>query len=202
MTAEPGGIRVLVVDDHEVVQWGLRLLLTQQPWVERCLTALTLTDALALAGRWEPRVALVDLFIDQEFGADLVAELRSVSPSTRVLLFSGASRLSPERTRSIGAAGFVSKQRPGMEIVEAVRVIARGRRIETPVKDLPLPHLSGHERELLELIASGATNREIGDRLALSPHTIKEHASALYRKLRARNRPEAVQRALQLGMIG
>jgi DNA-binding NarL/FixJ family response regulator len=58
-------LRVLVVDDHDVVHWGFRLLLTEQPWVERCLTASSVKDALAMARRYEPHVALVDLFLGE-----------------------------------------------------------------------------------------------------------------------------------------
>jgi len=68
--------------------------------------------------------------------------------------------------------------------------------------DQPEPLLTDREREVLGLIAAGATNREIADALYLSPHTVKEHTSALYRKLQARNRAEAVQRAQRIGLIG
>ena len=61
---------MLVVDDHEVVHWGLRLMLGEQPWVERCLSARNTEEALAMTQRYEPHVALVDLFVGQESGAD------------------------------------------------------------------------------------------------------------------------------------
>jgi len=69
-------LRVLVVDDHEVVHWGLRLMLGEQPWVERCLSARNTEEALALAKRYEPHVALVDLFVGQESGATICERLR------------------------------------------------------------------------------------------------------------------------------
>ena len=72
----------------------------------------------------------------------------------------------------------------------------------SPKSDQPEPLLTGREREVLDLIAEGSTNREIADRLFLSPHTVKEHTSALYRKLGARNRAEAVQRAQRVGLLG
>ena len=76
-------LRVLVVDDHDVVHWGFRLLLTEQPWVERCLTASNVDEALELARRYEPHVALVDLFLGEESGAELCEAIRRESPHTR-----------------------------------------------------------------------------------------------------------------------
>ncbi len=66
-------LRVLVVDDHEVVHWGLRLMLGEQPWVERCLSARNTEEAVAMTQRYEPHVALVDLFVGQESGAEICA---------------------------------------------------------------------------------------------------------------------------------
>jgi two-component system response regulator DesR len=194
-------IRVLVVDDHDVVQWGFRLLLTEQPWVERCLTATTAEEAIALARRYEPQVALVDLFLGDASGAELTEAIREVSPETRVLLISGAGRISPHAARAAGASGFVSKDWGAQDVVRAVRAVGLGQTVYSPQADSPATPLSDRERGVLALVASGATNREIAERLFLSPHTVKEHTSALYRKLKVRNRAEAVQRAQRLGLI-
>src|SRR6187397_2632500 len=93
-------LRVLVVDDHEVVHWGLRLMLGEQPWVERCLSARNGEEALALTRRYEPHVALVDLFVGQESGATICAQLLKLSPRLNVLLISGAGRISPNAARA------------------------------------------------------------------------------------------------------
>jgi two-component system response regulator DesR len=191
-----------VVDDHDVVQWGFRLLLGEQPWVERCLLARTGAEALELARRFEPHVALVDLFLSHESGAEVCSALRAASPSTRVLLISGAGRMSPAAARAAGASGFVSKDLEAREVVAAVRRIGMGRTMFPPKASQPAPPLTEREREVLEAIAAGATNREIAARLYLSPHTVKEHTSALYRKLGVRNRAEAVQRAQRVGLLG
>jgi two-component system response regulator DesR len=194
-------IRVLVVDDHDVVQWGFRLLLTEQPWVERCLTATTAEEAIALARRYEPQVALVDLFLGAASGAELTEAIREASPETRVLLISGAGRISPHAARAAGASGFVSKDWGAQDVARAVRAVGLGQTVFSPQADSPATPLSDRERGVLALVASGATNREIAERLFLSPHTVKEHTSALYRKLKVRNRAEAVQRAQRLGLI-
>jgi two-component system response regulator DesR len=195
-------LRVLVVDDHDVVQWGFRVLLGEQPWVERCLAARTGAEALELVERFEPHVALVDLFLSEESGADVCESIRTASPSTRVLLISGAGRMSPAAARAAGASGFVSKDLEARDVAAAVRMVGLGMTTFPPKSDQPAPLLSEREREVLREIAMGATNREIAERLFLSPHTVKEHTSALYRKLGARNRAEAVQLAQRIGLLG
>jgi DNA-binding NarL/FixJ family response regulator len=195
-------LRVLVVDDHDVVQWGFRVLLGEQPWVARCVGARTGEEALGLVASFRPHVALVDLFLAGESGAELCESIRAASPSTRVLLISGAGRMSPAAARAAGASGFVSKDWDAREVVSAVRLVGMGMTLFKPKAEQPEPLLSDREREVLELIAAGSTNREIAERLYLSPHTVKEHTSALYRKLHARNRAEAVQRAQRIGVIG
>ena len=197
----PERLSVLVVDDHDVVHWGFRVLLGQQPWVERCLAARTGAEALELTRRYRPHVALVDLFLAGESGADVCDSIRRESPETRVLLISGAGRMSPAAARAAGASGFVSKDLEASEVAQAVRMVGLGMTMFPPKAEQPAPLLSGREREVLELIAAGSTNREIAQQLFLSPHTVKEHTSALYRKLGARNRAEAVQRAQRIGLL-
>ena len=193
-------LRVLVVDDHDVVHWGFRLLLTEQPWVERCLTARDSDEALDLTKRYEPHVALVDLFVGEESGAELCESIRRESPSTRVLLISGAGWISPQAAKAAGASGFVSKDWSADDVAMAVRMVGKGMTVFAPRQEQPATPLSEREREVLTLMASGATNKEIASSLYLSPHTVKEHTSALYRKLGVRNRAEAVQRAERLGL--
>jgi two-component system response regulator DesR len=195
-------VRVLVVDDHDVVHWGFRLLLSEQPWVERCLTATTPEQALELARRYEPHVALVDLFLGESSGAELCEAIRREAPATRVLLISGAGWISPQAARAAGASGFVSKDSPADEVAQAVRAVGRGQTVFATRAEQPAAPLSEREREVLALMASGKTNKEIAERLYLSPHTVKEHTSALYRKLDVRNRTEAVRRAERLGLSG
>jgi DNA-binding NarL/FixJ family response regulator len=193
---------VLVVDDHDVVHWGFRVLLAEQPWVERCLAARTGAEALATTETLRPDVALVDLLLAGESGAELCQRIREVSPQTRVLLISGAGRMAPAVARAAGASGFISKDWDAREVVAAVRMVGFGMTMFAPKADQPEPLLTEREREVLELIAAGSTNREIAEKLYLSPHTVKEHTSALYRKLEVRNRAEAVLRAQRIGLLG
>jgi two-component system response regulator DesR len=194
-------LRVLVVDDHEVVHWGLRLMLGEQPWVERCLSARNAHEALTLTRRYQPHVALVDLFVGQESGAEICERLRAEAPAPNVLLISGAGRINPNAARAAGAAGFISKDWPAADIAGAVRMVGLGMTVFRPHEAPSGPPLTEREREVLDLIAGGSTNREIAEQLFLSPHTVKEHTSSLYRKLSVRNRAEAVQKAQRLGLI-
>lgn len=195
-------LKVLVVDDHDVVHWGFRLLLERQPWVERCVGASSAAEALELAERVRPDVALVDLFLGGSSGAELTQELKARSPGTRVLLISGAGAVSRPVATAAGASGFVSKDWGAPDVVKAVRMVALGMEVFGPQEDSSGQQaLTGREREVLAAIAAGATNREIGEQLHLSPHTIKEHTSSIYRKLEVRNRAEAVKRSQRLGLI-
>jgi two-component system response regulator DesR len=170
MTAR-GKLTVLVVDDHDIVHWGMRIVLVQQDWVQRCIPATTGDEAEDRARRYTPHVALVDLFVGDEAGTDIARRVRAAHPATRVLLVSGAGRISATAARAAGAAG--------------------------PAAQL----LTTRERQVLEFVAGGLTNAEIAAELELSPNTVKEHASSMFRKLGARNRADAVQRAQRLGVL-
>jgi two-component system response regulator DesR len=200
--SEVEGMRVLIVDDHDVVQWGFRLLLGEQRWVDQCLAASTAEEAIDLAQDLQPHVALVDLFLGRQSGAELCDAIKKVSPQSRVLLISGAGWISPEAARAAGAAGFVSKDWSAADVARAVRMVGKGMTVFAPRSEPAPADLSPREREVLSLIARGATNKEIADDLFLSPHTVKDHTSSLYRKLDVRNRAEAVQRAERLGLTG
>jgi two-component system response regulator DesR len=192
-------LRVLIVDDHDVVHWGFRLMLGNQPWVERTLSARSGAEAYALAARYRPDVALVDLFIGEESGPEISQQLRERSPTTNVLLISGAGRISATAAKAAGASGFIPKDWGAADIARAVRMVGLGMTVFQPQTEMA-PALSPRELEVLDLMARGSTNREIAEALHLSPHTIHEHTSSLYRKLGARNRADAVQRAARLGL--
>jgi two-component system response regulator DesR len=198
--SDEGKLRVLVVDDHDVVQWGFRLLLERQSWVERCLAASSGAEAVDVCRRLRPEVALVDMLLGNESGAEVCEEIRKVSPGTRVLLISGAGVISPFVARSAGASGFISKDWSAVDVVKAVRMVSLGTEVFAEVAALDSP-LSAREQEVLSLIATGSTNKEIAERLHLSPHTVKEHTSAIYRKLGVRNRAEATRQAQRLKIL-
>jgi DNA-binding NarL/FixJ family response regulator len=204
MAEEPQSrrLRVLVVDDHDVVHWGFRLMLGQLSWIERTISARSGAEAEALTLRYEPHVALVDLFVGEESGAEIAERLTQLTLPPRILLISGAGRISARAAKAAGASGFILKDQPAREVAEAVLAVAGGELVFPAQPAETGVVLTDREREVLDLIGSGATNREIADTLYLSHHTVKEHTSGLYRKLDVRGRAEAVRRAQTLGLLG
>ena len=135
-------LRVLIVDDHAVVQWGFRVLLGSQRWVERCVVASDPEEGLEAAKRLKPQVALVDLFLGERSGAELCEAIRAVSPETRVLLISGAGWISPQAARTAGASGFVSKDWSADEVASAVRMVGKGMTVFGRQEEAPATPLS------------------------------------------------------------
>ena len=194
-------LRVLLLDAHDVVHWGFKMLLATEHWVERFMAAHSPDEAVELARRFAPHVAVVDVGAAGGGLGELYARLRQASPRTRVLLMSAGERISTRSARVAGASGFVSKRRGAREIASAARMVGLGMTLFEPEPAATRTLLSERERQVLELVAAGSTNREIAARLFLSPHTVKDHTSALYRKLGARNRAEAILRAQRLGLL-
>jgi len=189
------------VDGQDLIHWGFKRLLASESWVERFVAAHTCTHALELARRYEPHVAVIDLRVGRESGADLCEQMRETCPGTRVLLMSAVDRMTAHSAKGVGAAGFVPKGWGARDIAGAARMVGLGMTVFAPEADQPPNLLTEREREVLEMIAAGATNREIAEHLFLSPHTVKDHTSALYRKMKARNRAEAILRAQRLGLL-
>ena len=195
-------LRVLVVDDHEVVHWGLRMMLGEQPWVERTLSARNTQEALALARRYDPHVALVDLFVGQESGAEICQQLIALSPRINVLLISGAGRISPNAAKAAGASGFISKDWPAADIAGAVRMVGLGMTVFKPHESPAGPPLSEREREVLEAVASAAPPTARSPASCSSARTPSRSTPARCTASSAcRNRAEAVQKAQRLGLI-
>lgn len=179
-------LRVLIVDDHDVVQWGFRLMLGSHPWVKRCLSARTGPEAYELAARYEPDVAVIDLFVGSESGAEICERLLERAPATRVLLISGASRISADAARAAGAHGFIPKDLPAADVAQAVRMVALGMSVFQPAEENPDAELSNREREVLALIAEGALEHR--DRRVARDHGRRrgEAHSEHFRQARAR----------------
>jgi DNA-binding NarL/FixJ family response regulator len=195
-------LRVLVADEQEIIHWGFRSLLMAQDWVERYLGAQTAEEAIELVRAYEPHVAMVDVMVGEDSGAALCQRIREVCPRTRVLLMSRSGGITAQSARAAGAFGSVPKQWSAHDLAGAARMVALGMTVFAPDREQPGALLSERERQVLHLIASGSTNREIAERLFLSPHTVKDHTSTLYKKVKAKNRADAIQRAQRLGLLG
>jgi len=193
-----GSVRLLAVDPHELITWGLRTVLTQQPWVERCLQATDLAQAGVLAARYTPHVILVDGSLAE--GGDF-RDLQHHSPTSRLVVMTERQSVPARLLHTVRACGFVSKSWGIEEIVAAVRLAGLGLGLAPPELSGDAPRLTPREEQVLSMIARGETNDQIAVDLKLSPNTIKQHASSAYRKLDAHNRTEAVRRAQFHGLI-
>jgi DNA-binding NarL/FixJ family response regulator len=191
---------MLLVDGRDIVHYGFRELLQGEAWVERLLGAHSPAQALAIARSFKPHVAVLGASLANQHAIELCDSLTALAAGTRVLIVT-AEPISSRRASTVGASGVVPSTWHGREIIGAARTVALGMSLFAPETGPATPLLTDRELEVLELIGSGATNREIAAQLGLSTNTVKDHTSALYRKVRARNRAEAVVRAQQLGLL-
>jgi DNA-binding NarL/FixJ family response regulator len=194
--------RVLIVDDQELVQVGLRTVLDRQPWVAGCLTAGSAETAWDIARRHHPQLVLVSMSLTGQSGLEVCRRLKERMPHVKVVLRSGEGRVSASLANSCGAVGFVSKHLPAAGIVATLRRVADGARVFPPEShhEVAVP-LSKREMDVLKHLALGLSNPEVAARLHLSRHTVKQHTSVVYRKLGVRNRAQAASRAHELGLV-
>jgi DNA-binding NarL/FixJ family response regulator len=196
------GRSVMVVDDHSMVIAGMHALLTRQSWVGRFLSAQNHEDAVDLVRRYDVNVAIVDLFIGEQRGLDLARALKAEQPALKIILMSGTGSVAPAVARAAGVDGFVPKYWNSPDVVEAVYRVSRGATIlPRSTESEPTRKLSQREHDVLKHIVEGLSNPETALLLHLSRHTVKQHTTAIYRKLGARNRAEAASMARQLGLV-
>ncbi len=191
-------VRALVVDSHAPSRIGLAALLEAQAWIERCLLAADSRESVALARRHRPDVALLDISQTGPFASSITAAIRAAHPGVQILLTSRCRTSPGAPPAALGAVSFLPAGVSPGDVVDSVRAAVIGGEPLDPAGVAPPavgPGLSDREREILLLLGTGATNREIAARLHLGPDTVKKSATALYRKLGVRNRTEAAQRA-------
>jgi DNA-binding NarL/FixJ family response regulator len=205
-------IQVLVVDDHELLRAGMRSRLEQEHDIAAVGEAASADQAVSMARTMQPDVICLDLLMPRKSGFDVIPELVKVAPHARILAVSSqASPSSVRRALSAGAAGYLPKRASDRELVGAIRRIARGEGYVDPdlgarlVVDAATPALeplSARERDVLQLLALGYTNQEIGKRLFISVRTVDSHRAHIMLKLRFGSRAELVMFALANGIIG
>lgn len=191
-------IRVLVVDDREVVHYGVRLLLSVRNRSGRCIGAASAHAAVALLGRYDFDVALVDHVVGDESGLAISGRLHRAAPALRILLMNSGAAPPPRALAYAGVCGCVNRNDDGRGLLEALECATCG--LELPRLSAPAG-LSAREVEILDGLARGWTNAQIAEALFLSQDTVKHYTRAVYRKLKARNRANAVLRAQQLGLV-
>jgi DNA-binding NarL/FixJ family response regulator len=195
-----GRAGLLIVEPTEIAQWGYQRLLDSYSWVGECRYARSGEEATSIAAAQRPDAALIELVVAGRSGLDICREVIAASPMTHVLLTSTAAIPTAESLSRAGALGFIAKSTPARNIGHALRLAASGIGV-TPAIGGEAVCLTERESDVLRALADGATNREIARTLFISPHTVKQHVSVIYRKLDARNRTDAVKRARYLGLV-
>ena len=216
-------IRLLLVDDHEVVRLGLRALFNRTGTVQVVGEAGTMESAVAEAVRLKPDVVLMDVRLPDGDGIEACRDIRAECPDVRVLfLTSYSDEAAVLSTVFAGAAGFLLKEIGGSALVQAVEAVARGQSIFAPAaiqrmiaqmhpgspdeKPSPDDALSARDERILAFVAEGKTNKEIAAELGLSDKTIKNLLSVIFQKLQISRRSQAaalfVKRAASLGGLG
>jgi DNA-binding NarL/FixJ family response regulator len=208
LTTKAQAIRVLLVDDHEVVRVGLRTVLGQTQGVTVVGEASTMADAIQQAQRLKPDVILMDVRLPDGSGVDACREILGALPGTRVIfLTSYADDDSVLAAVLAGAHGYILKEIDSPALLEAILSVAKGQSIldssvtERALRwlrglhDLPAPpgtdQLSSQEERVVALVAEGKTNKEIAVALGLSDKTVKNYLANVFQKLRITRRAQA-----------
>ena len=205
-------IRVLIVDDHELLRAGLRSRLESEDSITIVGEADSAERAIVMARALQPDLILLDLLLPRKSGYDAIPELAQVTPNSKVLVISSqAAPSSVRRALCAGAAGYLPKRASDCELVAAIRQVVAGGGYVDPdlgaklVVDNGLPALeplSERERDVVHLLALGYTNQEIGKKLFISVRTVDTHRAHIMRKLDLETRAELVMFALANGVIG
>ena len=205
-------ITVLLVDDHDLFRAGLRSRLDREPDVRTVGEAGTADQAVVKARTLQPDLVLLDLLLPYTSGYDAIPALKRVSPGSRVIVISSqATPSSVRQALGAGASGYLPKRASDQELLTAIRRVMAGEGYLDP--DLgtklvvadgrpALEPLSDRERDVLQLLALGYTNQEIGKKLFISVRTVDTHRAHIMRKLRLDTRAELVLFSLANGLIG
>jgi DNA-binding NarL/FixJ family response regulator len=209
--SEPESIRLLIVDDHPVVRDGLRGLFTGEEGFDVVAEAANGSDAVARAKAHDPDVVLMDLRMPGMDGVTAIRALAAEGVRARVLVlttFDTDSDVLP--AIEAGATGYLLKDAPRDELLRAVRSAASGEAVLSPtvasrlldqVRQPVKETVSQRELEVLQLVSSGATNREVAERLFISEATVKTHLLHIYAKLGVNDRAAAVGAAFERGLL-
>jgi DNA-binding NarL/FixJ family response regulator len=205
--AEPP-LRVLLVDDHEVVRDGVKALLQATEDIIVTAEASSVREAIDEADRARPDVVVMDVRLADGSGIEATREIRARHPKIAVIMLTSfADDEALFASIMAGASGYVLKQVKGGELVRAIRTVGKGESLLDPavtsavldrlrkgkhlLKDEKLARLSPQEERIVALVADGKTNREIGDELHLAEKTVKNYVSSILSKLEVARRAEA-----------
>jgi DNA-binding NarL/FixJ family response regulator len=206
--------RILLVDDHAIVRHGLALLLSKHPEFSVCGEAGSYDDALVVADKLKPDVAVVDITLKDRSGLDLVREWRERLPGLRALVLSmHDEREYAERALRTGARGYVMKENADEVVVDALHTILRGEVYASPevsarmLRQLAdgghpaeaggVDSLTGREAEIFRALGEGLTSRKIAERFGLSERTVEVHRANIKRKLGCEDTAQLLREAVR-----
>ena len=201
-------IRVFSVDDHPLLREGISALINSQPDMVLVGHATTGREAIQRFREFRPDVTLMDLRLPDVSGIDALIAIRNDFPNARIVMlttFEGDVEI--QRALAAGARGYMLKSMAPHDLVDAVRQVHAGRkRIPAEIAAHLAEHLGDElltqrERDVLQHVASGSRNRDIGERLLISEETVKVHIKHIMEKLGASDRTEAVTIAVRRGII-
>lgn len=208
MSPKTPPLRVMLVDDHEIVRNGIRAMLDAQDDIVVTTEAGSVREAVDEAARTRPDVIVMDVRLSDGSGIEATREIRANRPETKVLMLTSfADDEALFSSIMAGASGYVLKQVKSGDLLRAIRAVGAGDSLLDPsvtnavldrlrrgkhlMKDEKLARLSPQEERILQLIAEGWTNRQIGDELHLAEKTVKNYVSSILSKLEVARRAEA-----------
>lgn len=204
-------LRLMVVDGHPVVHRGVRLFAEASERIQLSPEARSGLDAIAIARRVSPDLALVDPWLPDMLLDEVIERLRAVSPCTRIIIF--AAQITPtlrEDVSRLNVDGYLGKDASPDHLLEVLAGVAAGQFMPEPLDAQALRHaaakmrcpaLTPREHEILRRAARGESNAEIGRAIHLAPTTVKSYLQSALRKLGARNRVEAVFKLSELRLL-
>lgn len=203
------GASVLVVEPSKIVREGIRSALAERGAARVVAEAVSGADAVTAARRHRPQIVLLDADLPDRSFADVCTSILGEGAATAVVVLATTNREAAVRTAlDAGARAYLLKDSEDLDLPRAIERVLAGERVVDPAAAAALlesppdqPRLTTQELNVLRLVAEGLTNPEIGERLYLSRHTVKEYVSHAMHKLEATNRVEAVRKAGALGLI-
>ena len=204
-------IKILMADDHPVVRAGIRGMLETQADFEVLAEAENGREAIEQVARLKPDVVLMDLRMPEVDGVEAISKIKEKFPAINILVLTTYDTDADiVRAVEAGATGYLLKDAPRDELFRAVRATARGETVLAPVVAARLMHkvrnggetaLSAREIDVLLLVARGASNQDVAEKLHVSTATVKSHLLQIYQKLGVSDRTAAVTTALERGVI-
>jgi DNA-binding NarL/FixJ family response regulator len=207
-------MKVLIVDDHPVTRDGLRSALSTSDEVEIVGEATTGEEAVLLVKELAPEVVFMDVRLPGITGIEATKQVLSFAPDTKIILFTvEESRSALADAMRAGVSGYLLKDVSAAELIQAGKLALEGKAVIHPtltrafieeaqyVDTRPDTPLSRRESEILQMVAYGATTKEVAHKLGISPHTVKTHLERIFEKLGANDRAQAVAIALRKGLV-